>query len=207
MQVKKYVNKLFSSNTYLLYNEEETVWIIDPGDSSQIIKWIRSNNKIVKGIFLTHYHIDHIYGVNDFYEIFPKLKIYASEFSLEGLFNSKVNKSYYLEDPYVIKSKEIQIVSEPFEMNLFSNREKLKVLNTPGHNIDCLSFEVNQFLFTGDALIPEVKVHTRSKLGDKKIAKETIDRLFKEFNNDIMICPGHGEMKLLGDINIKNLIN
>ncbi|HAF30217.1 MAG TPA: hypothetical protein DCG75_14340 [Bacteroidales bacterium] len=201
MLVIKFTNSIFSSNTYLIYREEEKdVWLIDPGDSSQIFKWLKINDKIIKGILLTHYHIDHIYGVNDFYEEYPGLKIYASEQSLVGLFSEKLNGSYYMEMPYVLTCKKIQIVDANSEINLFENNIKALVLYTPGHNNDCISFEIGKYLFTGDALIPGVKIHTKSKLGDKLLALESIDRIVNQYARDTIICPGHGYICLLGDL-------
>jgi len=66
MLVKKYINRIFTSNSYLLYREEEKqVWVIDPGDTDQIIEWLDKNDKILKGMLITHSHFDHIYGIND----------------------------------------------------------------------------------------------------------------------------------------------
>tara|TARA_B110000114_G_scaffold2002_1_gene1905 strand:+ start:6724 stop:7353 length:630 start_codon:yes stop_codon:yes gene_type:complete len=208
MKVKKFTNTILSSNTYLIYKEEENeVWLIDPGDSVVIINWIKANNKTVKGILLTHYHIDHIYGVNDFHEKFNDLKIYASRYTIEGLFSAKLNGSYYMEIPYEVTCKEIQIVDDNFEIGLFDSNQKANIIYTPGHNNDCISFGIDKYLFTGDALIPGVRVHTRSKQGDKLVAQESINRIFKQYSGDTIICPGHGEMTLLKEIKIKTKIN
>ncbi|MFC2107371.1 MBL fold metallo-hydrolase [Bacteroidota bacterium] len=205
MQVKRFTNSILSSNSYLLYTEENTVWLVDPGDSQPIMKWLEINSKSVKGILLTHYHVDHIYGVNDFCEEYPELKIYTSEQSLDGLFSAKLNGSYYMEMTYEVSFKDIQIVDSNSEIELFDSGEKAGVLLTPGHNNDCISFEIGKYLFTGDALIPGVKVHTKSKQGDKLIAHETISRIIEMFPGDTIICPGHKEIILLKNIKIEEL--
>ena len=47
MKVKQFRNKLMSSNSYILSLEEDNyVWVIDPGDSAPLIDWIKSKNKI-----------------------------------------------------------------------------------------------------------------------------------------------------------------
>lgn len=52
MWVKKYINSIFSSNTYLLYKKEsENVWLIDPGDSMQIFDWINAKKRKSKGYY------------------------------------------------------------------------------------------------------------------------------------------------------------
>ena len=90
--VKQFVNSMFSSNTYAIFKiDSNKVWIIDPGDSIPLMSWIMTNKYLVKGILLTHYHIDHIYGVNDLKLNYPGISIYASPLSLEGLYSPKLN--------------------------------------------------------------------------------------------------------------------
>ncbi len=206
MKVVKFTNKILSSNSYIIYSDEERwVWVIDPGDSGQIIEWINSNHKELKGILLTHSHIDHIYGINDLAEQFPAIKIFASEPSQVGLYSSKANGSYYMEMPYEVKNKNVIVVQHDSGVELFTN-VKASVIYTPGHNNDCISFEISKYLFTGDALIPGVKVHTKSKHGDKLMADESINKIFNQFDGDTIICPGHGDMTLLGEINIDDIV-
>lgn len=203
MQVKKFTNSILSSNSYVIFKDEERyAWIIDPGDSRQIFDWLKENNKTVKGILLTHYHIDHISGVNDFFEAYPSLKIYASELSIEGLYSPKLNGSYYMEMSYEVNCKEIQVVGSDSEIELFNSEQKASIIYTPGHNNDCISYKIGKYLFTGDALIPGVKVHTKSKNANKLIAHETISRIMVNFPEDTIICPGHKEICMLKDIEL-----
>lgn len=206
MYIKKYINSIFSSNTYLLYkNEEKDVWVIDPGDSCEIIRWIETNNKKLKGILLTHSHFDHIYGVNDFYEKYPNLELYASDYAKEGLFSSQANGSLYKEIPFVVNKQYYRVVAEGDTIQLWANIF-VKVFETPGHGRDSLSFEIGNNLFTGDALIPGIKVFTKMKYGNKQQAEESIKRIFDQFCSDTVICPGHADMILLKDINVSKVI-
>jgi len=206
MQVKKFTNRILSSNTYVIFKEEERyAWLVDPGDSGQIFDWLKKYNKKVKGILLTHYHIDHISGVNDFCEKYSELKIYTSEQSLVGLFSAKLNGSYYLEMPYEVTFQDIQIVNSNSEIKLFDSGQKARVLLTPGHNNDCISFEIGKYLFTGDALIPGVKIHIKSKQGDKIMARKSIENIINNFCPNTIICPGHGNICILSDLAIDKL--
>lgn len=200
MHVKKYINSIFSSNSYLLNIEEDKgVWIIDPGDTSHIIEWLNNNDKFLKGIIITHSHFDHIYGINDLSEKFPSMEIFASQNAKEGMLSAKLNRSYYTENPFVVNSRNINIVVDhdqiPLSENIYAN-----VIYTPGHNNDCLSFDINEYLFTGDALIPDIKVYTKSKNGDKSKAKESINKIFNLFSISKLVCPGHGNICRLGEI-------
>ena len=207
MIVKKFTNNILSSNSYIIYtNDERCVWLIDPGESEQLLNWINENNKKVKGILLTHSHIDHIYGVNDICEKFHDLTIYASVFAKEGMCSAKSNGSFYIEMPYAINHNIITFVKENSKIELFKDKTIAKVISTPGHNNDCISFSIDNCLFTGDALIPGVKIHTKSKKGDKRIALESINKILYTFSGDTVICPGHREMEILSLIEIPDLI-
>ena len=202
MKIEKFINKILSSNSYILHNEfENTVWIIDPGDSKQLLDWVCQNNKILAGILLTHSHIDHIYGVNDLCEKYPLIKIYASKNAKEGLFLPKVNGSYYLEMTYFIKNDNIEYINNEDTIELWEG-ESVLVFDTPGHDYDCVSYYIKNYLFTGDALIPGVKPHLKSKKADKQTAYNTIKWIKTFFDEMTLIYPGHKDSCQLKEINI-----
>jgi glyoxylase-like metal-dependent hydrolase (beta-lactamase superfamily II) len=194
MEVVRFINSILKSNSYILcFENNDSAFVVDPGDSNPIIEWITENNKCLKGVLITHAHFDHIYGVNDLYDTYPDMAIYASEAAKEGMLSAKINRSYYTENPFSIKCKKINILEESKTVylaeNIFAN-----VLYTPGHNNDCISFEIESHLFTGDALIPGFKVFTKTKFGNKLLAKESINKIFNTFDSQTLICPGHGDM-------------
>lgn len=206
MLVEKFNNSIFNSNTYIIHSKNEIkTWVIDPGDSQPITGWLEKNNKYLDGILVTHAHFDHIYGINDLYDFNPKVKIYSSNFAKEGMLSAKINRSYYTENPFIVKSDNINIVEDNDLIQIFKTI-KVKVLYTPGHNNDCLSFKINKYLFTGDALIPGIKVHTKSKHSDKHKANASINRMLNNFDDNTIICPGHGDMTLLKNIKVIDVI-
>ena len=192
MEIERFVNKIFNSNTYLLTKSgEKNVWIIDPGDSgSKIAKRINAENRILSGILLTHAHFDHIYGVNELVELFPFANIYASFFAIEIMNSPKLNGSYYQEIPFTINKSLHKNLAEGDKKQLWSETE-LTVYETPGHSPDCLSFFVNKNLFTGDALIPGIKVFTKLKNGNKIQAANSVEKILQTFEGNTMIWPGH----------------
>ncbi len=187
----RFVNSIFTSNSFIVVFEgDNSAWVIDPGDSIPILLWLKNSNKKLIGILITHAHFDHIYGINDLCDNFPEIKIYASKQAREGMFSAKLNSSFYTETPFVVKCNNIKIVDEPDQI-LLSHNIYANVISTPGHNNDCLSFEIENNLFTGDALIPGIKVHTKSKYSNKSLAFNSIQRIFKQFNENTIIWPGH----------------
>jgi glyoxylase-like metal-dependent hydrolase (beta-lactamase superfamily II) len=206
MIIKSFVNSIFNSNTYLLYKlEEKNVWIVDPGSSIKaVISWINSHTKQLAGILLTHTHFDHIYGLNNLHEIYTGVNVFASIYAEEGMISEKLNGSLYMEIPFIIKNRNYIRVINGDKIKLWTGTT-LNVIETPGHDRDCLSFFVGNNLFTGDSLIPGVKVHTKNKYSDKKLAVGIIKMIYDEFDTNTMIWPGHGTNCLLKDINSNEL--
>lgn len=200
MKVVRFINSIFTSNSYIIYSQEcDTAFVIDPGDSKFIINWLKSNNKILKGILITHSHFDHIYGINELQHTFPEIYVYGSFYAKEGLMCEKLNGSLYMEMPFIVKPKDMIIIKEGDCIPLW-NDVTVNVFETPGHDRDCLSFQIKRNLFTGDAFIPGIKVHTKSKYSDKIKAEESIKRIFEVFGGDTLIWPGHANNCLLADV-------
>jgi len=202
MKVVRFINSIFSSNSYIIcFEESEYVYVIDPGDVQPIIDWTIQHKKLVKSIFITHSHFDHIYGINDLQEKFSSINVYTSLYAKEGMMSEKLNGSLYMEIPFIIKRQDTVIVKERDVIPLW-NGITLDVFETPGHDRDCLSFQIQNNLFTGDAYIPGLKVHTKSKYSDKTKAEESVKRIFEEFGKDTMIWPGHKESSFLLDLDL-----
>lgn len=65
-----------------------------------------------------------------------------------------------------------------------------KVHETPGHSDSCLTYEIGNYLFTGDSYIPGVKVVTTFRGGDKNLAARSVEKILK-WAEGKKICPGH----------------
>jgi glyoxylase-like metal-dependent hydrolase (beta-lactamase superfamily II) len=193
MQVQQFVNSIFTSNTYLInFDDNKIAWCIDPGDSAPLLEWLSNNNQSLNGIFLTHAHFDHIYGINDLLAVFPEIPIYVSESGAEALVNDKLNGSRYSEMPFVVKYNRIEIVGEDSRIELAENRI-MEVWTTPGHTCDSISFYTPGMVFTGDALIPGIKTRTKTKTGNKEQSTKSIHKILSRIHEDTIIYPGHKE--------------
>ena len=168
-------NSIFDSMTWLLSDEGNNwVWLVDCGDFEPIIEKIWE--KRIAGVLLTHAHFDHIYGLPELLERYPDCRIYTNEIGRETLANAKLNMSLYHEMPLVVEGKQICICGEGDDIELFENI-KAKVYETPGHHPSCLTYMVEDNLFTGDAYIPGIKVVTNLPKGDKRQAQESSEKI------------------------------
>jgi hydroxyacylglutathione hydrolase len=204
LSVSVHINSILNSNTYILSLEgDSSVWIIDPGDTDDILDWVSKRNKHVKGILVTHSHYDHIYGINKILQQYPKIKVYSSFYAKEGMMSDKLNGSRYHENPYEVDGSKIEVLNDGDRIMLWTDFY-LDVLETLGHSRDCFSFYVNENLFTGDALIPDHKVVTKMKFGDSELALKSLELIFEKFESNTYVWPGHGIGCLLDKIHFEN---
>lgn len=193
MLVKQIVNSVFTSNTYILSEDNYScIWLIDVSDIEGVLNSLTKDEN-VKGVFITHSHFDHIYGINKLLDTYPDCIVYTSEEGKKGLFSDKLNLSFYHEDPIIFLGTNIQILQETDKIELFKNCF-LETMETPGHNWGCLTYKIENYLFTGDSYIPNVKVVTKLKGGDKEANKKSLQKIMDNIAVNTIICPGHGEM-------------
>jgi hydroxyacylglutathione hydrolase len=187
------INSVFASNTFVIYNKKyNKAWLIDIGDFDKIMSEL-SKDVDVSGVFITHYHHDHIFGINSLIQAFPNCNVYISENGVEGLYSDKVNLSYYYDEPIIFKGSEVNILRNCDRVLLFEDCF-LEAISTPGHNWSCMTYKMNNYLFTGDSFIPNTKVVTKLKGGDVDESRKSLIKIMKLISEDTTICPGHGEM-------------
>lgn len=193
MNVQQIVHTIFTSNTYLLSHENEKhVWLIDIGNFEGVVELI-PKDKFVKGVFITHYHYDHIYGINKLIAKYPNCVVYASNHTIEGLYSDKMNLSFYHESPIVFEGTLTKEIKGMDEFELFSNC-KLEIIETPGHNLGCLTYKIGNYLFTGDSFIPNISVVTKLKGGDKIANINSLNIIQSHINENTIVCSGHGRI-------------
>lgn len=191
MKIIRIVNSFFMSNTFVLTDENSNdCWLVDVGDMEPIVEAI--GERQVRGVLLTHTHYDHLYGINKLVERFPECVIYTSQHGKEGLFSDKLNFSRYHDDPIVFEGKYVEVLEEGDEVLLFPY-VVLKAIYTPGHDWSCMSYYMDDIIFTGDSYIPNIKVVTTLPKSNKLEAQVSLDRIMDLCKTRDMY-PGHGEI-------------
>lgn len=177
-QVLNNVNARFTSVTYRVGDV-----LIDPGDM-----WDEFCG--VSTVLLTHAHFDHIYGLNRILELNPRVRILTNESGKEMLISDRLNLSRYHGDRFSIaRTENIEIVQDMEIISLGTNLSVTPVF-TPGHNPSCITWQIEDCLFTGDAYIPGIKTVTNLPGGNKQQAIESIVTI-KKLAIGRRIFPGH----------------
>ena len=132
-EISRIVNQIMHSNTFVISCGKEA-YLVDVGDIMSVLD-VEFN---IKGVFITHGHHDHLYGINELMYYFPNCKIYTMKTGLEALRSGRRNLSFHGGDEIVeYHGSNIQILHKGNSIELFSGVE-LKVYET------C-------YLFTGDS--------------------------------------------------------
>ncbi len=209
MQVFRHVNSIYQSNTYLLFEiGHNKAYLVDPGsDCFSVISWLHANKVELGSIFLTHAHHDHIYGINYILSLFPRASLYIMNKSIKYLFSAKANMSEYVGRPFVLKpqyQENIKFVFDRDTVKLWDNASAY-ILFTPGHTDDSMTFQVGNYILSGDSLIPGMKTFCRKRVGGDPISSaNSIRRIFFEFANSYILLPGHGKEYTLAESQVVN---
>ena len=186
MNIQYVVNTVFRSCTYII-TQDDVTWLVDCGDVDKIIPLIVGR---LGGVMLTHSHFDHIYGLNQLEERFPGTPIYTNEDGKQGLLSDKLNLSRYHEDPFVLDCPDcIRTLDDRQCLSLFEGISAQAVY-TPGHSPCCVSWVLDDAVFTGDSFIPGVKTVTLFPHADKRLAMQS-ELLVRQLARSRTIYPGH----------------
>lgn len=207
LHCEQIVNNLFHSNTYIFYSDENNwAWLIDCGDFYKVSKWLEDSKRVLKGIFVTHSHFDHVYGINDALKVSPNVPIYISENNgMKIIADEKLNGSKYAEIPFKVISANFIEVKDGASIRLTTHCI-IDVLKTVGHSEDSISYILRPFIFTGDAFIPNIRTVSKLKGGDKEKAQETVMHIYNRCESDMIICPGHNDMCCTKDICVEKML-
>lgn len=162
-------------------------WLVDCGDLDRILPHIEGT---LKGVLLTHAHFDHIYGLNNLLRLYPDVLVYTNGVGRETLFDDKLNFSKYYGDPIQLEPTDnIRLLQDGNLLRLFDDVEARAVF-TPGHSPCCVTWVLDDVMFTGDSYIPGVKTVTNIPHSNKVQAADS-EAIIRQLAEHRAIYPGH----------------
>lgn len=209
LQIHRIVNTPVPSNCFVLYDRSfnSDCIIVDPGtkNNEELIAYITENELTPVYIFLTHEHFDHCWGVNDLLKRY-QVSVICSALCSECIKHEKSNCSVFYEhtEAFIIDTETISVESLNFSLP-FGNDE-IKFFMTPGHTDSCVSFTLGNCLFTGDALINDLRTVTKLPTGSRLKLRETVELFRRIQGKGYKVFAGHGESFMLDQYEIEKAL-
>lgn len=201
MRIRRLLVNPYQENTYLLFGQKGTAWVIDPGMYSEgerrsFQALLAAEKARLMGIYLTHAHIDHILGVAWVAHTY-KVPVYyhaaeevlyqhAEEWAaLMGLsYTPGPAADRYLEEGEV----------------LYLDGEAVEVLYIPGHSPGHVGFYFtdSRKLFAGDVLFKGSIGNYELPLADYTTLMRSLWEKVLRLPDDTEVWPGHGAPTSIG---------
>ena len=167
--------------------QDGMTWVVDCGDVDQLLPLVEGR---LCGVLLTHGHFDHVYGLNSLITLYPDVPVYTCRAGLDELVNDKLNFSRYAGMPFVLDCPgNVRLVEDGDSVPLFEGIEARAVF-TPGHCPSCITWIVDDALFTGDSYIPGIKTVDNIPHSDKDLSAAN-EALIRRLAEDRTVYAGH----------------
>ncbi|MCR5282916.1 MAG: MBL fold metallo-hydrolase [Lachnospiraceae bacterium] len=185
------------TNVYFLYREgEKDVLVFDPAAHGDMIyQKLSEHGFTVRGIYLTHGHFDHIYGLKALKEL-TGADVFAYEEERELCGDVQMNVSDLFGRS--VTAEVDTYLSDGAKIGYGNINGRL--IATPGHTQGscCYYFEEDGILISGDTLFEESVGRTDFPTGStSKLVRSIQDKLFV-LPDDTKVFPGHGEQTTIG---------
>lgn len=191
------------THTYILYDKDSADSIVidpvlnyDPASSTithttgnQILSFIEEHNLSLRAIIETHAHADHLTSAQWLKKQHPEATVAIGKNIIEV--QKTFKEIYNLENLQCDGSQFDHLLTEDEEHSFGSIG--VKTYFTPGHTPACCSYQIGQYLFTGDALfMPDYGT------GRCDFPKGSSDTLYTSIHNklytldpELIVCTGH----------------
>ena len=201
LQIKSFAFNPFSENTYVVYNDHNNAFIIDPGnftaeETRLLQNFIEENELKVRNILLTHAHIDHVLGLQTVHDLY-KIPVLLHELEVEILDRNPMdaNRFGFFFKPF---EGEIQFLKENDVVKL--DEDELKILHVPGHSPGHIAFhnEAQKFIVSGDVLFEGSIGRTDLYKGNHEQLIESIKTKLFILDGETKVYNGHGNQTTTG---------
>ncbi|WP_394675055.1 MBL fold metallo-hydrolase [uncultured Chryseobacterium sp.] len=183
LQIQGFVCNFAGENTYILYNEHQNAWLIDPGNSNEqetraIENFISEKGLKVRKILLTHAHIDHVMGLQWAFDTF-KVPVVMHQEDKEVLDMFQISGMRFGMNLNHIQA-DLEYINEGDELDL--DGETFAVYHVPGHSPGSIVYhhKNQKFMISGDVLF-------EGSIGRTDLYKGNYEQLIRGIKNKLFI--------------------
>lgn len=201
MRLKSFTFNPFQQNTYLIWDDDGTAAIIDPGNHSSkehavLEQFIESHQLKLERCLLTHAHLDHIFGC-DF--VLNRYGLLPESHEAELFFVDRMGHSATVYGvPFEQAPRPVQFLKDGQELTI--GNIGLKCLFTPGHSPGSISFynEAASVVISGDTLFMQSIGRTDLPMGDYDTLIHSIKTRLVTLPEKTKVYSGHGPSTTIG---------
>ncbi len=148
---------LADNYAYLVVTASGEAVVVDPSEAQPVIAALEATGLSLVGIWLTHHHHDHVGGIEQLVQTYPRLSVVAGEYDAQHGRIPCQTRSIAEDEPLWLGSR------------------RARVLTVPGHTLGAIAYLIEGALFSGDTLFsagcgrlfegtPQQMQHSLSKL-------------------------------------------
>jgi hydroxyacylglutathione hydrolase len=187
------------TNCYIVYDENKSCLIVDPGDNpKKLTSVVEELGLKPEAIVLTHAHFDHIGAVDRIRDKYG-IKVYIHHNEKDWLSNPALNgsKHFMLNEPIKARLAD-HLIKDEGEMSIGSFT--FEVFETPGHSPGSISiyFPDAGFVLAGDALFNGSIGRTDLPGGNQNQLIRSIHDKLLVLPEQTEVLPGHGPVTSIG---------
>lgn len=196
----------WATNCYVVVAPSRACWVIDCGFGAKpMLSWITSEGLTPDALLLTHTHVDHILGVQEFRKAFPGVPVHVHGGEAGWLEDPQRNLTAFMGQPISVPEADA-FLADNQQLNL--GHAAWRVLHTPGHSPGGVSLyhdgpirfvesgraDVNasRVLLAGDTLFRASIGRTDLPGGDMPTLAASIRTKLYTLPPDTLVLPGHG---------------
>ncbi len=200
MNIKRLVLGPIRTNCYIVYNEDTKECIVfDPASESEKIReYIEEEKLILKGIFLTHGHFDHIGGATKYQKAY-NVPLYCHEDEEDLVQSFELNLSMAFGDCVIAVPNEVLRDNQTVMICGF----EVKVIHTPGHTKGSCCYLIksddDQVLISGDTLFAGSHGRVDFPTGSMAQITRSITEKLLCLDETLLVLPGHEFETTIGE--------